>query len=192
MELIDETNWKKFRKLGLEEEELRGLMLFNTTGLCAECHVLTSVNGKPPVFTDFTYDNLGVPRNPDNPFYSMGNKWNPDGKKWADKGLGGFLEGHKKYKEYAAENMGKQKVPTLRNVDLRPDDGFVKAFMHNGFFKTLKEVVNFYNTRDVDGTEWDPPEVSENVNVDEMGNLGLTPEDEDAIVLFMKTLSDRI
>jgi cytochrome c peroxidase len=192
VESIDENNWKKFRKLGLEEEELKGLMLFNTTGLCAECHVLTSVNGKPPVFTDFTYDNLGVPRNPDNPFYTMGKKWNPDGKKWVDLGLGGFLEGHEKYKEYAAENMGKQKVPTLRNVDLRPNDGFVKAFMHNGLFKSLKEVVNFYNTRDVDGAEWDPPEVSENVNVDELGDLGLTPEEEDAIVLFMKTLSDRI
>jgi len=189
---IDESNWKKYRKLGLEEEELKGLMLFNTTGLCSECHVLTSENGKPPVFTDFTYDNLGVPKNPDNPFYSMGKKWNPDGKKWIDKGLGGYLEGTEKYKKYAAENYGKQKVPTLRNVDLRSSEGFVKAFMHNGFFKTLKEVVNFYNTRDVDGAEWAPPEVSENVNVDELGDLGLTPEEEDAIVLFMKTLSDKL
>jgi cytochrome c peroxidase len=192
VESIDEPNWKKYRKLGLEDEELKGLMLFNTKGLCAECHVLTSVNGKPPVFTDFTYDNLGVPRNPDNPFYSMDKKWNPDGKKWIDKGLGGYLEGTEKYKKYAAENYGKQKVPTLRNLDLRPSEGFVKAFMHNGFFKTLKEVVNFYNTRDVDGAEWAPPEVSENVNVDELGDLGLTPEEEDAIVLFMKTLSDKL
>jgi cytochrome c peroxidase len=55
----------------------------------------------------------------------------------------------------------------------------------------LKEVVNFYNTRDVEGSDWAPPEVKENVNVDELGDLGLTPEEEDAIVLFMKTLSDR-
>jgi cytochrome c peroxidase len=192
VESIDETNWKKYRKLGLEDEELEGLMLFHTKGLCSECHDLTSENGKPPVFTDFTYDNLGVPRNPDNPFYAMDKKWNSDGKKWVDKGLGGYLEGTEKYKKYAAENYGKQKVPTLRNVDLRPSEGFVKAYMHNGFFKTLKEVVNFYNTRDVDGAEWAPPEVSENVNVDEMGDLGLTPEEEDAIVLFMKTLSDRL
>jgi len=192
VEAIDESNWKKYSKLGLEDEELKGLMLFNTSGLCAECHVLTSVNGKPPVFTDFTYDNLGVPKNPKNPFYAMGKKWNPDGKKWVDKGLGGFLEGTEKYKKYAAENCGKHKVPTLRNVDLRPYEGFVKAYMHNGFFKTLKEVVNFYNTRDVDGADWAPPEVSENVNVDELGDLGLTPEEEDAIVLFMKTLSDRL
>ena len=192
VESIDETNWKKYRKLGLEDEELKGLMLFHTKGLCSECHVMTSVNGKPPVFTDFTYDNLGVPKNPDNPFYAMDKKWNPDGKKWIDKGLGGYLEGIEKYKKYAAENYGKQKVPTLRNVDLRPSEGFIKAFMHNGFFKTLKEVVNFYNTRDVDGAKWASPEVSENVNVDELGDLGLTPEEEDAIVLFMKTLSDKL
>ena len=192
VESIDETNWKKYRKLGLEDEELKGLMLFHTKGLCSECHVMTSVNGKPPVFTDFTYDNLGVPKNPDNPFYAMDKKWNPDGKKWIDKGLGGYLEGIEKYKKYAAENYGKQKVPTLRNVDLRPSEGFIKAYMHNGFFKTLKEVVNFYNTRDVDGAKWASPEVSENVNVDELGDLGLTPEEEDAIVLFMKTLSDKL
>ena len=192
VESIDETNWKKYRNLGLEEGELKGLMLFHTKGLCSECHVLTSVNGKPPVFTDFTYDNLGVPKNPDNPFYAMPNKWNPEGKDWVDKGIGGYLEGTEKYKKYAKENYGKHKVPTLRNVDLRPFDGFVKAFMHNGFFTSLKDVVNFYNTRDVDGADWAPAEISENVNVDELGDLGLTPEEVDAIVLFMKTLSDRL
>jgi len=192
VEAIDESNWKKYRKLGLEDEEVKGLMLFNTKGLCAECHVLTPVNGKPPVFTDFTYDNLGVPKNPDNPFYSLGKKWNPDGKEWIDKGLGGYLEGTEKYKTHAAENYGKHKVPTLRNVDQRPSESFVKAYMHNGVFKTLKEVVNFYNTRDVEGADWPPPEYPQNVNVDELGDLGLTPEEEDAIVLFMKTLSDKL
>ena len=88
--------------------------------------------------------------------------------------------------EYAKENMGKQKVPTLRNVDKRPGNGFTKAYMHNGVFKSLKEVVHFYNTRDV-GT-W-VPEVSENLNTD-VGNLGLTDAEEDAIVAFLKTLSD--
>jgi len=191
VESIDETNWKKFKKMGLEDEEVRGLMLFHTKGLCSECHVLTPVNGKLPVFTDFTYDNLGVPKNPENPFYTIDKKWNPDGKEWVDKGLGGFLEGTEKYKKYAAENYGKHKVPTLRNVDFRPTEEFVKAYMHNGFFTTLKEVVHFYNTRDVAGTDWAPPEIGENVNKDELGDLGLTPEEEDAIVLFMKTLSDR-
>jgi cytochrome c peroxidase len=189
---IDEANMDQFKGLGLDDSEVHGLMLFNTTGLCAECHVMTSEDGKtPPLFTDFTYDNLGVPKNPDNPFYTQDKEFNPDGKDWVDKGLGGFLEGTEKYAVHAKDNMGKQKVPTLRNVDLRPYDGFVKAFTHNGFFKTLKEVVNFYNTRDKEGAEWPPPEITENVNVDEMGDLGLTDEEEDLIVLFMKTLSDR-
>jgi cytochrome c peroxidase len=189
---IDEANMDQFKGLGLDDNEVHGLMFFNTTGLCAECHIMTSEDGEtPPLFTDFTYDNLGVPRNPDNPFYIQDKEFNPDGKDWVDKGLGGFLEGTEKYAELAKENYGKQKVPTLRNVDLRPYEGFTKAFMHNGFFKTLKEVVNFYNTRDQDGAEWPPPEITENVNVDEMGDLGLTDEEEDLIVLFMKTLSDR-
>ncbi len=189
---IDETNMDQFKGLGLDDDEVHGLMLFNTTGLCAECHILTSEDGKtPPLFTDFTYDNLGVPKNPDNPFYTQDKEFNPDGKDYVDKGLGGFLEGTEKYAQYAKDNMGKQKVPTLRNVDLRPYEGFVKAFTHNGFFKTLKETVNFYNTRDKEGSDWPPPEIADNLNVDEMGDLGLTDEEEDLIVLFMKTLSDR-
>jgi cytochrome c peroxidase len=190
--IIDETNVEQFAGMGLDDDELQGLVLFNTTGLCAECHIMTSEDGEtPPLFTDFTYDNLGVPRNPDNPFYLQDKEFNPDGEDYVDVGLGGFLEGTEKYAEYAKDNMGKQKVPTLRNVDLRPYEGFVKAFTHNGFFKTLKEVVNFYNTRDAEGSDWPPPEVAENLNVDEMGDLGLTDEEEDLIVLFMKTLSDR-
>ena len=104
---------------------------------------------------------------------------------------------------YEAE-WGKQKVPTLRNVDLRPDVGFVKAFAHNGYFKSLEGIVHFYNTRDVkpecpgDYTEtealaadcWPAPEVVENVNRDELGDLGLTPEEEAAIVSFLTALSD--
>jgi len=191
VESIDEMNWKEYSNMGLDEAELEGLMLFNTKGMCSECHILTSDNDNPPLFTDFTYDNLGVPKNPENPFYTMPEQWNPDGKDWVDKGLGGYLEGVEKYTQYAAENYGKQKVPTLRNVDLRPREGFVKAFMHNGFFTTLKEVVRFYNTRDKEGENWPPPEVAENVNTEELGDLELTPEEEDAIVFFMKTLSDR-
>lgn len=99
---------------------------------------------------------------------------------------------------------GKQKVPTLRNVDLRPDEDPVKAYAHNGYFKTLEGIVHFYNTRDVkdvcpgDYTEaealavncWPAPEVAENVNSDELGDLGLTADEEAAIVAFLKTLSD--
>ena len=84
--------------------------------------------------------------------------------------------------------MGKMKVPTLRNVGMRPYEGFVQAYTHNGVFKSLEEVVNFYNTRDLGG--WAPPEVPENVNVSELGNLGLTPDEVAAVVAFLNTLTD--
>jgi len=114
--------------------------------------------------------------------------FNPDGYDWVDFGLGAFLESHPDYSGLAEDNMGKHKVPTLRNVGLSPGKGFTKAYMHNGVFKSLKEVVHFYNTRDIE--EWPPAEVPENVNTDELGDLGLTDEEEDAIVAFMLTLSD--
>lgn len=190
VDYIDETNLQNFAGLGLNSGELEGLMLFNTKGKCSDCHVLTTFNQKPPLLTDFTYDNLGIPKNPTNPFYSVGKKWNPEGKSWLDKGLGGFLERIERYRQFAKNNYGKHKVPTLRNVDRRPSENFVKVFMHNGFFKTLKEVVHFYNTRDITKNKWPEPEIKKNINTDEMGNLGLTPEEEDRIVLFMKTLSD--
>jgi len=204
------------------QEEL-GRQIFRGRGMCSACHVGTPGPGAaPPLFTDFTYDNLGVPRNPENPFSIA----NPD---WADPGLAGFIENVAGYAEYAPANLGKQKVPTLRNVGLgscealdytddgdgrhrskrgKDDECITKAYMHNGFFKSLKSVVNFYNTRDVkpscenlgifDATEtvalandcWPAPEVAENVNTDELGNLGLTEEEEDALVAFMMAMSD--
>jgi cytochrome c peroxidase len=171
----------------LTEQEMMGLELFNGDALCSACHTSEPVNGIPPLFTDFTFDNLGVPKNPENPFYEM-DEYNPDGYDWIDRGLGAFLETRTEYSAFAEDNIGKQKVPTLRNVALKPGKGFTKAYMHNGVFKSLKEVVHFYNTRDIE--EWPPPEVSVNVNTDELGDLGLTDEEEDAIVAFMMTLSD--
>ncbi len=77
---------------------------------------------------------------------------------------------------------GQFKVPSLRNVAL------TSPYFHNGFFKTLEEVVHFYNTRD---TETFPPaEFPQTVNHSEMGNLHLTTNEEKDIVAFMKTLSD--
>ena len=130
--------------------------------------------------------------------------FNPLGSDWVDLGLGGFLSTRGDYDDFASENVGKQKVPTLRNVDLRPYPGFVKAYGHNGYFKSLEGIVHFYNTRDVldecpgSYTEaqalaancWPPPEVADNVNSDELGDLGLSPDEEAAIVAFLKTLSD--
>lgn len=201
----------------LSPVEAEGLALFEGKAMCSACHVSeVGPNGEPPLFTDFTYDNLGTPRNPDNPFYRMdevnlddGSPINPDGAAWVDPGLAGFIAQLATSDAWRSlpyvtptlsampsgdlsamvgENLGKHKVPTLRNVDLRINQNFVKAYMHNGVFKTLRQVVHFYNTRDV-GT-WPPPEVADNVNVDELGNLALTDAEEIALVAFMKTLSD--
>jgi len=167
--------------VNLTEQEMRGLELFNGKGMCAECHPSTPGPYAPKaLFTDYTYDNLGIPKNPLNPFYEISEEWNPDGESWVDLGLG-FTTGRD-------VDMGKFKVPTLRNVDKRPYPGFVKAYGHNGYFKSLKEIVHFYNTRDVE--PWPPPEYPYNINRDELGNLGLTSEEEDAIVAFLRTLTD--
>jgi cytochrome c peroxidase len=165
----------------LTGQELRGLQLFRGKGQCAACHV-------EPLFTDFTYDNVGMPRNPVNPFYSS--PYNPEGASWTDAGLGGFLEAAGYDEAVWGPEWGKHKVPTLRNVDLRPAKKFVKAYGHNGYFKSLEEVVRFYTTRDVPGAGWPPPEVAANVNTTELGNLGLNHGEELAIVEFLKTLSD--
>ena len=194
--------WLK-KKVKLSDQELLGLKLFEGKGKCAECHPSKrGPKGTPPLFTDFTYDNLGVPKNPKNPFYGMPAQWNPEGAAYVDNGLGGYLkEAGYKSSRYESE-IGKFKVPTLRNVDKRPSPGFVKAFGHNGYFKSLKEIVHFYNTRDVHGrcdklgdprpgeNCWPEPEVSSNINREELGNLGLTGKEEEAIVAFMGTLSD--
>ncbi|OPY82119.1 MAG: Methylamine utilization protein MauG precursor [Syntrophorhabdus sp. PtaU1.Bin153] len=178
----------------LTPKEQWGLALFEGKGKCAACHAA-------PVFTDFSYDNLGVPKNPLNPFYYEP-EWNPAGKAWVDTGLGGFLESADYDPAIYEPERGKMKVPTLRNVAKKPNPLFVKAYAHNGYFKSLHEIVHFYNTRDVLGSCsakkfplpgincWPQPEVSENLNVSEMGNLGLSSMEEDAIVAFLKTLSD--
>jgi len=118
----------------------------------------------------------------------MPRKWNPDGAKWVDPGLGGYLK-EAKYKPAEYESQwGKHKVPTLRNVDRRPTAATVKAFGHNGYFKSLEQIVSFYNTRDVG--KWPPPEVPANVNKTQLGNLGLTADEEAAVVAFLTTLTD--
>jgi len=165
----------------LTGQEFLGLQLFNGKAKCANCHVA-------PLFTDFTYDNLGVPKNPMNPFYDM--PYNPEGEDWVDTGLGGFLQAAGYDETVWGPEWGKQKAPTLRNVALAPTKHFVKAYSHNGYFKSLYEIVHFYNTRDVPGAGWPAPEVAANVNTTELGNLGLTRGEELALVAFMKTLSD--
>ncbi|RVT75402.1 c-type cytochrome [Flavobacterium sufflavum] len=161
----------------LTQQELRGLQLFNTAdkGNCAACHISDPDEDSGKVlFTDFTYDNIGVPKNPNNPFYTIPASNNPLGANAVDYGLGAIVND--------ASHNGKFKVPSLRNVAISA------PYFHNGFYNTLEEVVHFYNRRDVE--TFPTAEIPETVNHDELGNLGLTLQEEKDIVAFMKTLTD--
>jgi len=193
-------------------QEQRGYDVFRGRAMCSNCHI-DKGPGDQPLFTDFSSSNVGVPRNPDQQYFyeitpdDSGYVVNPAGAAYVDKGVGAFLREAEKqnlnaaWRGHTADFDGKFQVPTLRNVDMRPTPNFVKAYMHNGYFKSLKEVVHFYNTRDVlprckpgdpgeKATCWPPPEDPTNMNTMEVGDLGLTPQQEDDLVAFLKTLTD--
>jgi cytochrome c peroxidase len=217
----------------LTPDEQAGWDLYRGKGMCNTCHLdgtgnsfqqsSTGSNGTTatgnassvaPLFTDFTSSNLGLPRNPNNPYYyqnkpdSYNFTPNPMGFGFTDYGVGLFLSGqsgvlpNSDWAQYTQNFNGNMQVSTIRNVDMRPSPSFVKAFMHNGYLKSLKEVVHFYNTRDFykapsggcpPGTEkltcWPAPEVSANLDMT-VGNLHLTDIEENQIVSFMQTLTD--
>jgi cytochrome c peroxidase len=161
----------------LSAQELSGLALFEdpAKGNCSACHPSrAAADGTPPLFTDFTYDNLGIPPNPSNPYYTDPPQFNPAGAAYVDHGLGGALGD--------AAQDGRFKVPTLRNL------GKTGPYGHNGYFPDLHSVVDFYNTRDV--VAGPPAEIPATVNHDELGNLGLSPQEVNDIVAFLGTLSD--
>lgn len=177
------AGWTRFTPL-----EAKGLELFNREdkGNCAACHVSDATVAEdgsiePPLFTDFSYDNIGLPRNVNIP-------GNPE----PNPGLGGRTD----LTTDAADELGKHKVMSLRNIAITPPYG------HNGSMATLEQIVHFYNTRDTLGsvddinhpgfgkTGWPEPEFSENLNSDELGNLGLSDDEEKALVAFLKTLTD--
>lgn len=160
----------------LDPRELEGMAVFTRPdkGNCAACHVMArGPRGEPPLFTDFTYDNLGVPRNPDTAFFDVNFVDEALAATLAAKGLDG------------SGLRGKFRVPTLRNIDR------TAPYMHNGVFTSLREVVEFYNTRDTDPGRWGATEVPATVNRSELGNLRLNDREVDALVAFLKTLSDR-
>ena len=101
-----------------------------------------------------------------------------------DPSLGGFLvspEAPDEFKADADSQRGKFKVPTLRNVTLTAPYG------HNGYFATLREMVVFKNTRETG--DWPAADVGENITM-EIGNLGLSDAEVDAVVAFLMTLTD--
>jgi cytochrome c peroxidase len=161
----------------LSPSEARGLALFEdpARGNCASCHLdKPAADGTPPLFTDFGYDNLGIPKNPQNPFYTMPSTLNPQGANYVDHGLSGAI--------INPRQDGKFKAPSLRNVALTAPYG------HNGYFPDLTTIVQFYNTRD--SGAWPAPEINFGLNTKDMGKLGLSDQDVADLVAFMKTLTD--
>lgn len=159
----------------LTAAERRGLALFEGKARCSGCHPSEAdpIGGAPPMFTRFDYHNLGIPKNPANPFYAVSPRFNPEGPDFVDHGLGAIVG--------AAED-GKFRTPTLRNIALTAPYG------HNGFFPTLRSIVDFYNSRDVAG--WPPAEIDQTKSLG-IGDLGLTDAEIDDVVAFLLTLTDQ-
>jgi cytochrome c peroxidase len=181
-----------------------------------------------PVFTCFGSANEGLPKNPRVAFYyeatpdDYGYTVNPAGYSYTDYGLGTFLRSgyasapspNSSWTQYASTVDGQMQVMTARDVALTPPSCptteapgpyFQKEFFHNGYIKSLKQLVHFYNTRDLyryavssgncpAGTTervdcWPEPEVPQNIDMT-TGNLHLTDTEENQIVAFLQTLSD--
>ena len=183
-------------KARLTDQELRGLALFNDPlkGNCAACHPSArGSDGSPPLFTDFTYDNLGVPRNDAIPA-------NADAA-YVDLGLCGPQRADLGERR---DLCGAFKVPSLRNVSR------TAPYFHNGRFATLQEAVAFYVRRDTNPEEWYPVgttgvqkfddlpiDLHANVNTTEapynrrLGDApALTPAEIEDVVAFLGTLDD--
>ena len=181
-----------------------------------------------PPFTCFGYANLGLPLNPRDAIYyqttpdPFGFTANPFGFAFRDLGLGAFLRSgpgsapnpNSDWIQFAPTSDGQMQVLTARNVAMTPPQCptteapgpyFQKEFFHNGYAKSLKQLVHFYNTRDVfpfavtsgncpaGKTEkvdcWPMPEVPNNIDMT-VGNLGLTDQEENLVVTFLQTLTD--
>ncbi|NQZ11557.1 MAG: methylamine utilization protein mauG [Algicola sp.] len=167
--------------VSLSKQELLGLEVFEAEdkGNCAACHPSQPESSRrPPLFTDYTYDNIGLAANHKLPFLNMATKYNPAGKGYVDQGLAGNPN-----IDNPELQVGKFKVPTLRNI------AKTAPYMHNGIFDNLEDVVDFYNSRDID-KRWGVPEVKATVNHEELGDLKLSEIEVKALVAFMKTLSD--
>ncbi len=161
--------------------EQQGLDLF-IQAECDNCHVIDPVGAIPALFTDYGYANIGLPRN--TAFLNLMGK-DP---LTVDGGLGERLANSTDpaIRAAAVNEMGSFKTPTLRNVARGEGN---RRYMHNGVFSSLKEVVHFYNTRDRDPI-WGEPEFPQTMSQRRVGNLGLSGAEEDAIVAFMRTLTD--
>ena len=165
------------------EDEKKGLDLFTAEdkGNCVACHPVPDANSSKTesLFTDFTYDNLGAPAN------TLVRSRNGKEPGFIDAGLfnNPLVDD--------PELTGAFRVSSLRNVAV------TAPYMHNGVFRDLRTTVEFYNSRDVEGAlnpetglAWRQAEVDGTKNTEELGNLGLSKEEIDSIVVFLKTLTD--
>jgi cytochrome c peroxidase len=198
----------KFPLTGFTNQENLGHDLFygvtsalNPAGknaFCAVCHngvpqgQAADPTGEAPkqLYTDNRYHHIGVPFNRQIP---------------------GVAKEEKKGLKAHVTNVppGSFRTPTLRNVAKGLNGGFIKAYTHNGWFKSLESLVHFYNTRDklkkceslgiTNATEkealqkncWPKPEFTKPAPAAVIiGNLGLTTSEEAAIVAYMKTFGD--
>ncbi len=156
-------------KATLTPQELNGLKLFNDTtkAKCSLCHLTTPTeyaSTNKIVFTDYSYDNLGLPKNPASKTNAI------------DSGVA-------KAEQFRAIEVGKFKTPTLRNIAI------TAPYMHSGIFNTLEEVMEFYNERDIN-PKFSKMEVPETVNKDDLGNLKLNKQEINDIIVFLNTLTD--
>ncbi len=176
----------------LTPQEARGLEVFNdrAKGNCAHCHKsAVMADGRPPLFTDFGFAALGIPRNAailannDPAYFDLG-LCGPERHDLAGRG----------------EYCGLFKTPTLRNVALK------QSFYHNGAFRTLRDAVAFYALRDTepeqlyptapDGTVLKfndlPVAYIQNVSAElPFGPRQLVSDaDVDDLVAFLRTLTD--
>ena len=151
--------------------ERQGQTVFNNKGDCQRCHGTNAAGANtnnPEIFSDFSYKNIGVPSNPLLPAFI-------EDPLFIDLGLGAQSGNDR--------NNGQFRVSTLRNI------ANTAPYMHNGVFTTLREVINFYNTRDTSFTE--VPEVSQNLDQGgRIGELNLTENEIDNLIAFLETLSD--
>jgi cytochrome c peroxidase len=186
-------------------QEARGFDLFKDEekGNCLSCHVgkVESTDPTDWLFTDFTYDNLGLPRNKSIPANMDANYFDLGICK--QEGLSNKLPPSIELQSLC----GAFKVPTLRNIAI------TAPYFHNGSFSGLRDAVKFYVTRDTNPELWYPKSADgkvqkfndlpasavENVNTTEKPydrKLGETPrlndEEIDAVVAFLKTLTDKM
>lgn len=152
----------------LMASEERGRRLFFGQAQCSACHssaavpAIQATTGGKDTFTMYCYANIGIPKNIANPYYQQTDKdadphgYNPLGTNYLDYGLGAnpnpAPDGTRFYEKVPGDIpqfRGLFKTPSLRSVDKRPSPDFVKAYMHNGVFKSLKDVVHFYNKRNI-------------------------------------------